>query len=117
MQFHATGSSTNEGSGSGGGAPDENSSQGQGASLSISGQVTVENDFVKMGAYHTLDLELNKDVRIVKAEWDSVAFQRVQEACSEQQGAEVGAIICGEGELMYECQSLLGCPDFYAKTI
>jgi protein pelota len=102
MQFYTTGSAANEASGS---ADDTSNSQGQGASLSISGQVTVENDFVKMGAHHTLDLELNKDVRIVKAEWDSVAFQRVQEACSEQQGAEVGAIICGEGA--FDCDVTL----------
>ena len=60
-------------------------------------QVTEENDFAKMGAHHTLDLELNKDVKIVKPEWDAIAFQRVQEACNEQKGAEIGAIILGEG--------------------
>lgn len=72
-------------------------SASQGATLSISGRVTSENQFVKMGAYHTLDLETNRDVRIVKGEWDSIALQRVNEACEEGRGAEVGAIVCGEG--------------------
>ena len=103
MQFYATASAANEAAGAAGGSDDASSSQG--ASLSISGQVTEENDFAKMGAHHTLDLELNKDVKIVKAEWDAIAFQRVQEACNEQKGAEIGAIILGEGTL--RCLSLL----------
>ncbi|KAH8118310.1 eRF1 domain 1-domain-containing protein, partial [Phellopilus nigrolimitatus] len=78
-------------------AADGSNGPSQGASLSISGQVTAENQFVKMGAYHTLDLEVNRDVRIVKAEWDSIAFSRVKESCDEGRGAEVGAIVCGEG--------------------
>ena len=79
------------------GGSENGASSSQGASLSISGQVTEENPFVKMGAFHTLDLEVNRDVRIVKAEWDSVALSRAQEACEEGRGAEVGAIVCGEG--------------------
>ncbi|KAL5508050.1 DOM34 [Sanghuangporus vaninii] len=93
MQFSAAvSSSNNTATGGSEGAPSS-----QGASLSISGQVTQENPFVKMGAFHTLDLEVNRDVRIVKAEWDSIALSRVQEACEEGKGAEVGAIVCGEG--------------------
>ncbi|TDL29485.1 hypothetical protein BD410DRAFT_758360 [Rickenella mellea] len=69
----------------------------QGATLSITGPVTAENDHVKMGAYHTLDLETNRDVRIIKDEWDSVSLDRVNEACEPGRGAEVGAIVCGEG--------------------
>jgi protein pelota len=53
-----------------------------------------------MGAFHTLDLETNRDVRIVKEEWDSVALERVKEACDEGKGAEVGAIVCGEGKAL-----------------
>lgn len=88
MHFSAAVSSTNP-----------NSTTSQGASLSISGQVTQENPFVKMGAYHTLDLEVDRDVRISKAGWDSIAFQRVNEATDASRGAEVGAIVCGEGNV------------------
>lgn len=82
---------------SGNAASSSSPSTSQGATLSISGRVTSENQFVKMGAYHTLDLETNRDVRIVKEEWDSIALQRVKEACEEGRGAEVGAVVCGEG--------------------
>ena len=54
-----------------------------------------------MGAYHTLDIEQNRDVRIIKAEWDSISLERVTESCVEGRGAEVGAIVCGEGRYSF----------------
>jgi len=67
------------------------------AMLQIAGRVTSENQHVKLGAFHTLDIEANRDVRIIKEDWDSMALERVTEACVEGRGAEVGAIVCGEG--------------------
>jgi protein pelota len=67
------------------------------ASLHIAGPVTEENQHVKMGAYHTLDIETQRDIRIIKEEWDSVALERVEEAIVPGRGAEVGAVVCGEG--------------------
>lgn len=69
--------------------------------MSISGRVTSENEHVRMGAFHTLDLETNRDIRIMKGEWDSIALGRVKEACDEGRGAEVGAIVCGEGKPLF----------------
>ncbi|KAG8908152.1 Translation factor pelota [Tulasnella sp. 403] len=81
-------------SGSTGAGPSTNE---QHATMQISGKVSQENRHVKMGAHHTLDIEANRDVRITKVEWDSVSLARVEEACVEGRGADVGAIICGEG--------------------
>ncbi|KAK8864233.1 mRNA surveillance protein pelota [Kwoniella newhampshirensis] len=68
------------------------------ASLQISGKVIEENDYVRLGAYHTLDLEANRDFRLTKASgWDSIALERIEESTQEGRGAEVGAIVCGEG--------------------
>lgn len=67
------------------------------ASLQITGRVAQENPYVKLGAFHTLDIEANRDVRIEKMEWDSIALDRVREASIPGRGAEVGAIVCGEG--------------------
>ncbi|KAJ4478257.1 eRF1 domain 1-domain-containing protein [Lentinula aciculospora] len=68
------------------------------AALQIAGRVIVENPHVKLGAFHTLDIEANRDVRIEKMDgWDSVALSRVEEAIVPGRGAEVGAIVCGEG--------------------
>ena len=65
--------------------------------MQVSGRVAVENAHVKLGAFHTLDIEANRDVRIEKAEWDSIALERIRDACVPGRGAEVGAIVCGEG--------------------
>ena len=65
--------------------------------MQITGRVVAENAHVKMGAFHTLDIEPNRDVRITKDAWDSIALDRVAEACVEGRGAEVGALVCGEG--------------------
>jgi len=68
------------------------------ATLHITGTVTSENPHVRMGAFHTLDIESHRDVRIEKFQgWDSVALGRVEEACVPGRGAEVGAVVCGEG--------------------
>lgn len=68
-----------------------------GATLHITGRVTEENQHVRLGAFHTLDIEPNRDIKIIKEEWDSISLARVDEACAEGRGAEVGAIVCGEG--------------------
>lgn len=68
------------------------------AALHILGRVIVDSPHVKMGAFHTLDIEANRDIRIEKADgWDSVALARVDEAIIPGRGAEVGAIVCAEG--------------------
>ena len=59
----------------------------------------MENVHVKMNAFHTLDIEVGRDVRIEKDEWDSIALATVQQSCVPGRGAEVGAIVCGEGQL------------------
>lgn len=68
------------------------------AALHIAGRVSEQTKDVKLGAHHTLDIEANRDVRIIKAHWDSVALGRVDDACVEGRDAEIGAIVCGEGE-------------------
>ncbi|RSH81591.1 Translation factor pelota [Saitozyma podzolica] len=68
------------------------------ASLQVTGKVVNENDYVRLGAFHTLDLEANRDFRLSKSSgWDSVAIERIEEATKEGRGAEVGAIVLGEG--------------------
>jgi len=39
----------------------------------------------QMGAYHTLDLEVNRKFTLTKSEWDSVALERVDTACDPTQ--------------------------------
>lgn len=68
------------------------------AALHISGPVIAENQHARLGAFHTLDIEPNRDVRIEKnGGWDSVAVARIEEAIIPGRGAEVAAVVCGEG--------------------
>ena len=99
MHFSPMISSSSSGSTTGAtGTTSSAASSSQGATLHVSGRISSENQYAKMGAFHTLDLETNRDVRITKELWDSVSLDRVTEACDEMRGAEVGAVVCGEGD-------------------
>ncbi|XP_028170772.1 protein pelota [Ostrinia furnacalis] len=65
--------------------------------LRLKGRNIVENQYVKMGAYHTLDLELNRKFTLQKILWDSVALERVDMACDPAQNADVAAVVMQEG--------------------
>ncbi|XP_076346165.1 pelota mRNA surveillance and ribosome rescue factor isoform X4 [Tachypleus tridentatus] len=65
--------------------------------LRVKGRNIQENQYVKMGAYHTIDLELNRKFTLVKAHWDSVALDRLDMACDPTQHADLAAIIMQEG--------------------
>lgn len=65
--------------------------------LRLKGRNIEENQFVKMGAYHTLDLEVNRKFVLRKPEWDSIALDRVDMACDVTQSADVAAVIMQDG--------------------
>jgi protein pelota len=69
----------------------------QGCMLRLKGRNVEENQYVKMGAYHTIDLELNRAFTLTKPEWDSIALERVDMACDVTQKADVAAIVMQEG--------------------
>lgn len=50
-----------------------------------------------MGAYHTLDLELNRKFELQKPEWDTISLERIEMACDVTQSADVAAVIMQEG--------------------
>ena len=53
--------------------------------------------FFQLGAYHTLDLELNRKFILTKNEWDSVALERIDSACDVTQNADLAAVVMQEG--------------------
>jgi len=69
----------------------------QACMLRVKGRNIVENQYVKMGAYHTLDLEPNRKFTLAKHHWDSVALDRVEMACDPTQHADLAAVIMQEG--------------------
>lgn len=50
-----------------------------------------------MGAYHTLDLELNRKFSLRKQTWDSISLERIDTACDPTKSADVAAVIMQEG--------------------
>lgn len=69
----------------------------QACMLRIKGRNVQENQYVKMGAYHTIDLELNRKFTLIKEYWDIIALERVELACDPAQHADLGAILLHEG--------------------
>ncbi|KAK3680995.1 hypothetical protein B0T22DRAFT_388470 [Podospora appendiculata] len=68
------------------------------SALHVSGTVAVENQYVNLGQYHTLDLELNRAFTIYKSfGWDSVALQTLQEALDDDKPDATVAIVMHEG--------------------
>ncbi|KAI6105809.1 eRF1 domain 1-domain-containing protein [Pisolithus sp. B1] len=93
-------------SSSGGGQPSSSDQTSQGSSstpnvqstatLHISGKVVSENQYVRLGAFHTLDIEINRDIRVEKSEgWDSIL------SLSRRRILQVGAVVCGEGSAAF----------------
>lgn len=66
--------------------------------LHVAGRIASENEHVKMGSHHTLDLELNRKFTLEKVDgWDSVAVDMLREACNTESRAEMWAVVMGEG--------------------
>jgi len=64
----------------------------------VSGRVAKENEYVKLGQHHTLDLELNRKFTLEKADgWDSVALEQLKEACNSSSKAELWSVVLDEG--------------------
>jgi len=65
--------------------------------LRLKGKNLTESEYIKLGAYHTLDLELNREFTLYKSFWDTVALDRINSACDPTQYADLGAIVMQEG--------------------
>lgn len=50
-----------------------------------------------MGAYHTLDLELNRKFTLHKSEWDIIDLQRLEQCLDPANKADVASIVMHEG--------------------
>ncbi|ELR12906.1 translation factor pelota, putative [Acanthamoeba castellanii str. Neff] len=65
--------------------------------LRLKGTNVSESQHVKMGAYHTIDLEMNRKFTLQKTEWDAIALERVETATNPARTADVAAVIMAEG--------------------
>ena len=65
--------------------------------LHLAGTNSEESEHVKLGAYHTLHLELNRNFTVEKDCWDAVVLERLDEAADPARGAEVAAVAMQTG--------------------
>ena len=75
----------------------------QSSQLHVSGRIVEETKYTKVGQWHTLDLELNRNFTLEKlgdgggGGWDSVARGLVREAIDPVRSADVWAVVMQEG--------------------
>jgi protein pelota len=75
----------------------------QSLELRLSGPTTSESDLVKMGAFHTLKLELDQNFSLEKECWDQIFLDRIQEACDPERQAEIAAVVMQGSGLAHVC--------------
>ena len=66
-------------------------------SLRVKGRNNEENEHVKKGQYHTLEVELNRQFTLEKTFWDSMFRDTLDVACDPVKGSEMAAIVMQEG--------------------
>ena len=78
----------------------------QASQLHVSGQITNENQYTKLGQHHTIDLEINRNFKLEKGTdgdsakgsgWDSVALTQLAEATDPNKSTEAVAVVMHEG--------------------
>ncbi|CDU17074.1 uncharacterized protein PY17X_0622300 [Plasmodium yoelii] len=69
--------------------------------LRISGKNVKNNEFVKIGQYHTFDIGINEKIKIVKKNWDNVFKDKLEECTNIQNISEVGILLidCGHANM------------------
>lgn len=65
--------------------------------IRINGRVAEENKHVRIGAFHTLDLEPHRAFVLTKENWDSIHIDRLNLAIDPMTDADVGAIVMQDG--------------------
>ena len=74
----------------------------QASQIRVKGKNIVENDYVKMGQYHTIDIELNTKFTLWKFKWDSISTERLETACDPSKKADLVGLVMQPG-LAYLC--------------
>ncbi|KAG9145344.1 hypothetical protein Leryth_008281 [Lithospermum erythrorhizon] len=69
----------------------------EGSALRIRGKNILENDHVKIGAFHTLELELCRPFVLRKEVWDSVALDLLHQASDPTASADLAVVLMQEG--------------------
>jgi protein pelota len=69
-------------------------------SIRVKGKNRSENPHIKLGAYHTLEIEPGRDFTLRKARWDSIFLDILEEATDVSKRAQVGAVVMQMGSAL-----------------
>ncbi|XP_010246377.1 PREDICTED: protein PELOTA 1 [Nelumbo nucifera] len=69
----------------------------EGSVLRIRGKNILENEHVKVGAFHTLEIELHRPFVLRKDVWDSLALDVLQQASDPAASADLAVVLMQEG--------------------
>ena len=64
-----------------------------GQSIRLRGRNLTESEHVKLGAYHTLELEPQRAFTLEKAVWDAIDIERMRQACDPAASADLAAVL------------------------
>lgn len=69
--------------------------------LRVSGKNLRNNEFVKLGQYHTFNIGLNEKVKLIKNKWDYMYSEKLKESTSVQMTSEVAILLldCGSANM------------------
>jgi len=69
----------------------------EGMEIRLKGKNLTENEHVKLGAYHTLELEPHRAFTISKDEWDGLDIDRINQSTNPAASAELAVVMITEG--------------------
>eukprot|EP00191_Tetraselmis_sp_GSL018_P023381 CAMPEP_0177625200 /NCGR_PEP_ID=MMETSP0419_2-20121207/29956_1 /TAXON_ID=582737 /ORGANISM="Tetraselmis sp., Strain GSL018" /LENGTH=556 /DNA_ID=CAMNT_0019126097 /DNA_START=340 /DNA_END=2013 /DNA_ORIENTATION=- len=69
----------------------------EGAEIRVSGRNLTESEHVRLGAYHTVTLDLNRAFQLHKAEWDALDVERLRDACDPAKSADLAVLLVTDG--------------------
>ncbi|GAX81344.1 hypothetical protein CEUSTIGMA_g8775.t1 [Chlamydomonas eustigma] len=69
----------------------------EGGTIRLRGKNITETEHVKLGAYHTLELEQQRAFTLFKTCWDALDVERVEQAIDPALSADLAAVLVTEG--------------------
>lgn len=68
-----------------------------GGVIRLKGKNLTENEHIKLGAYHTLELETGRAFSVAKDAFDALDVERIRQACDPKLSADLAAVLITEG--------------------
>eukprot|EP01024_Parvocaulis_polyphysoides_P072707 TRINITY_DN925_c0_g4_i1.p1 TRINITY_DN925_c0_g4~~TRINITY_DN925_c0_g4_i1.p1 ORF type:complete len:382 (+),score=57.13 TRINITY_DN925_c0_g4_i1:127-1272(+) len=69
----------------------------EGGSIRLKGRNLTENEHIKLLAYHTLELEVQRAFTIFKTQWDQLDIDRIKQITDPSASADLAAVLITEG--------------------